>query len=375
MSRYALPVTIFWVLGCSADPPVSGVVADTTSAGVVYARVGVHPMWTDADHWQLEPIATLGTGQGPSGMEFGGIRALALDSTGRVFVAEASHIHVFDSAGRLSRTIGTRGDGPGEYRWIAGLEVLPGQRLLVVDYITSRYTLLDSLGTVIRTAPRPLSRQFVPWPGRRAEGATVSDYSIQSTEGVRYLVQFSLDSALVLHQRGVSRLPEVPPNLFGPELTLDLNARGALLGLPVSNEFVFLSILGDSLRHVRWLAPLPRSTAAERREAEDAANSRVRMTAAVGGADAGTIPEYKATEHKPSFRRLRSGPEGSVWLELLGEPYRVAVFDGDSRYLGNLLLPDRPRAIARPVVTHDRLIMVTEDSNGNDVAHVFRIVR
>ncbi|HEX2079622.1 MAG TPA: hypothetical protein VHG08_17985, partial [Longimicrobium sp.] len=68
------------------------------------------------------------------------VTGLDVDSRGRVYVGDwfAARVAVLDSAGRLVGTVGRRGLGPGEFRSIRGVQVLPGDSVLVFDPSAAR---------------------------------------------------------------------------------------------------------------------------------------------------------------------------------------------------------------------------------------------
>jgi hypothetical protein len=72
----------------------------------------------------------------------------AVSSQGVVFVSDSSeqNIKVFDPDGRYLRTIGAKGEGPGEFGSVGQMAALPDGRLLVLDYRARRTSLFDGEG-------------------------------------------------------------------------------------------------------------------------------------------------------------------------------------------------------------------------------------
>ena len=66
---------------------------------------------------------------------FGRIADVAVADDGRIYVAdaEAHHVKVLSPDGTLQDTVGTRGDGPGEFRHLLKLSVARGDSLYVLD--------------------------------------------------------------------------------------------------------------------------------------------------------------------------------------------------------------------------------------------------
>lgn len=66
---------------------------------------------------------------------FGSVADVAVASDGRMYVldGEASHVKMLSPEGRLQRTIGREGEGPGEFQWAREIVVGRGDSLYVLD--------------------------------------------------------------------------------------------------------------------------------------------------------------------------------------------------------------------------------------------------
>lgn len=104
----------------------------------------------------LTRALTLGDDEGAGTLGFP--TAITRDAQGRFLVvteAETNAILVFDSAGRFVRSVGSRGDGPGEYRWILALAKGPADSIHVFDIGTRRRTVLSPSLRAIRQHALP----------------------------------------------------------------------------------------------------------------------------------------------------------------------------------------------------------------------------
>jgi outer membrane protein assembly factor BamB len=135
--------------GCGVEPGRAGAV-ERDSAGVMIVENGTR-VWGEGQAWQVEPIAMVDIGGG--GLEFERIAGVAFRSDGGLVVGDegASTLYAFDGAGDLVWRTGRPGDGPGEFRLIASLGVMPGDTSWVFDFGSRRFTLLDATGRVGRT--------------------------------------------------------------------------------------------------------------------------------------------------------------------------------------------------------------------------------
>ena len=94
---------------------------------------------------RLVPEVSIGELDGPEEYLFGRIGSLAVDDDRNVYVfdRQAHHVRVFDDAGVYVRTLGRRGEGPGDFGRAEAIAVLPDGRLLVRDPGNMRVQVFD----------------------------------------------------------------------------------------------------------------------------------------------------------------------------------------------------------------------------------------
>ena len=82
-----------------------------------------------------------------------------VDGKGFIYICDLQdlQIKVFDPDGRLVRTLGQKGAGPGEFLNIGEIALLPDDRLLVLDWEAHRISLFDTEGKFIN------SHKFLNW--------------------------------------------------------------------------------------------------------------------------------------------------------------------------------------------------------------------
>ena len=73
---------------------------------------------------------------------------LRVDDQGRVYVMDWGdvHIKVYDSQGRFLRTIGRKGQGPGEFDMPAFFDLMTGGKVCILDGRQRRITILTNEG-------------------------------------------------------------------------------------------------------------------------------------------------------------------------------------------------------------------------------------
>lgn len=76
---------------------------------------------------------------------------LVVDKEGHIFIADNQDqsIKVFGPDGEFIRSIGRKGEGPGEFSYVGYQAFIPDGRLLVMDAMASRLSLFDAEGTYL----------------------------------------------------------------------------------------------------------------------------------------------------------------------------------------------------------------------------------
>ena len=135
---------------CGTDASASA------GADITIDSSGAYPIIRSAGgaaQWKAELVATITADTGV-GEAFGSVRSVLLDRDGSVYVVDPSYrqISVFDSTGALTRRIGRRGSGPGEYMMPYSLAWL-GDSLALLDPGVPRVMLVDKSGAWARQWP------------------------------------------------------------------------------------------------------------------------------------------------------------------------------------------------------------------------------
>lgn len=144
---------VFLASSCVGDGSVEAGAATSEEGG---ARRFEVPASADT----LVPDLRIGSVAGPEEVAFASIRDVAVGPEGTVYVLEFSDrtVRVFDSSGGHVRTMGGRGQGPGELQNPRGLALAPDGTIWVFD---------DGLDAVLALAPdgTELSRHPLPRSG------------------------------------------------------------------------------------------------------------------------------------------------------------------------------------------------------------------
>lgn len=105
------------------------------SRAVCFAAFALSVHSASAQNWTLSPQPTLTIGERETSAEyqFNQIGIVKRLSNGRTLVTMGPDIRYYDAQGKYVAKAGGRGQGPGEFQYIQGLYVLPGDTLLVLN--------------------------------------------------------------------------------------------------------------------------------------------------------------------------------------------------------------------------------------------------
>lgn len=158
----------------------------------------------------------IGSADGDEPYLFARITGALRLSTGHIVVADGStqELRWFSPTGEWLHTRGGAGSGPGEFRGLRSLLLLPGDSVLAEDGLESRMTLYDAGGRLVRTWQISAAGSFVTPPpvGRLPDGSfvAVAEREIDQPPG---LIRFS--ATLIRYRDG--RLLDTLGTLAGGE--------------------------------------------------------------------------------------------------------------------------------------------------------------
>jgi len=308
------------------------VVAMTASARTTQDTVVLHangsPVWGDSVS-VVEEIR-IGVLDGGDEYTLGHVAAMTVDGEGSIYVydAQVPIIREYDAAGRFIRNVGREGAGPGEYRDVLGMAMLPGLELAVWDVGNSRITVYDSTATYITShrVPSALhswSAFLVDTAGhyyvkaadlRRVstghEGTTASMPELFIRLSRTGAVQ---DSVFVPSRNGnpgfVLSTPEGPRGTFTKETVYALSPFGYLVTGVTSRYAINLLMPTGRIRrierHIEPVTVLPAEREMWRQWA--------RFLAARGSGEPRSYPDLP--RQKPAFRALSVDEDGRVWVD------------------------------------------------------------
>jgi hypothetical protein len=359
-----------------AFPPLSGQARD--SAGVRIIE-NTKPLWTPGREWRLseKPIVDIGSGPGTD-QELGRIAGLTRLSDGRIVVADESSLQLkfYDASGRHLKSVGGKGQGPGEFNEINAIARLPGDTIAVEMLRVS--TLIAPTGAVARTVrfgPFPegvLQTPFVVPLGWFDTGnAVVIDFP-QGRRGPAGAQKWVDSSSLFLVDqagktiRSVGKFPaavfvagreRASPLDFGAQIVKASSGRAMYLGFP-DQYAIHVYNQEWKLERIIRRAWTPRRFTSN--ELDTYVDGWMDMwSKATGPARETERREMRTSpyaEFLPAYSALLATPTGELWVrepDLTGAPgcwclagmptvsSKWSVFDPDGRWLGDVTMPPR----------------------------------
>jgi hypothetical protein len=300
--------------------------------------------------WSLHPVAAVDG-------EFGRLSALAVDSRGRMYAADAmrQRIDVFGPDGAHLATIGGRGQGPGEFMGLRDLAVGRGDTLFALDVQNQRASVFSTAGAPALERLVDLTR-----PGSRAayqilalaSGGVVVPYTVPATSATA-----DAERRMTFHHLSGDGYRTSRPVLELPEreflVTRDGGSRFSIGSLPYGRE-PFVRLGPDDRIYYAWsdaldlrryeidgtqqgLAriPLPRAPVSDSDvEAliDSYGNDRfAQMSRSLlrRAHDEGRLPATR-----PALKNVLVEPDGTVWAHLVTPDDVVLTGAGGMTYRG-----------------------------------------
>jgi len=354
-----------------AEPPAGVVVSDSAGVRIIdNGRLDLTLKLLAAS----EPALTIGVVEGPPEFQLFRISDAKRLSDGGIAVANAGsrELRIYDPDGTHRRTAGGTGQGPSEFRYPTALTVLPGDTIMVQDFLDRVY--FTAGGDFIRreTIDRGAFAALWSESGGMSEGGQwMADGKLfapvyrrsqdRPTTGPPFrpqmtFVRISEDLARVdtlgvfggiLQQYvdvGGGRGPSatVPP--FATNTSWALGAGdGSILAGDNSSPKVDRFLPDGSHVIVRWTADRSLVSPSEIEEWKDQQRNSEWTQ--------GRLPELERAwaemdipDEKPYYGRISSGSDGTIWVAAAdGTPERTSIwaFSDDGTYEGCLEVPGR----------------------------------
>jgi len=368
------------------------------SAGVEI-REGLRPLSASVA-WRISSNAsvTIGAEDGPVANQFARISGATRFDDGSVAVADetASNVRIFDAAGRLIRTVGRNGAGPGEFRVLRSLRRVARDSVALFDNRQNRVTVIDRSGKILIMRQLPTTRYswMYPLPNGRwmaseEEGTNGTRLREDATPGLHRFptTVLVLDSAgAVVDTVGVFPGAEQSYRRVDGRLGTVSSPYGRVLSLAsrdgqayvATGDFLGYDVYtasGKHLRSIRAAGPDRTLRASEVAAYNDALLAQI-PNQAQRDAYSRFLKGAEAPRQKAAVSRILLDPLGGVWLSGYETEFLPAavwhVFDSRHRYVGAIPIPTGLRILE---IGPQHVVGIWTDDSGVQSVRVHALAR
>lgn len=327
--------------------------------GVTVVKNPKEPIYGE-DVFSLEEELSIGEAEGREEYMFSRITSMAVDEAGRIYVLDRkeAHVKVFDQNGIYVRTIGKKGQGPGEFTIPLSVSIIR-QNELVVDDFRSRLVFFSLEGEFKKN----LLVAKIGLLGIKidSEGNLVGLTIVREEENPRYELQKFDPELNYLHSFGDSPLPSVTGlNPFGGTIILSVidNNDQVVCTYPENYEIKIFNKEGNLKRKIIKDYDPVEITEEEIKEATEGIPPDTRLS----------IPKYHS-----AYRWFTTDDEGRIFVMTNervdeGEVYYYDVFDSEGKFTVKIPLKIRPYVLKK-----GKLYTVEEDKEGFLMVKCYKI--
>jgi len=298
-----------------------------------------------------------------SSAELMGGFAVDVDSRGNFYVADRWAIRVFAPDGRLVRSIGRQGEGPGEFSFLHSVEVMPGDSLFAYDTGLRRVSVFaPGANRVAYTIQVGRDETFSAWqvwrvPRDRSIAALFQaayvgghDEGFEQRKGVVRLFNpdgsLRQDSVLSVRQQDYLIMSQphsvmITSHPFGSRPLLAMSPRGRIVRM--STDSLTFDLYSPEGRHLKTLlGQYPAGRRPVLGQERDSAIAEVGR----GGVEAQVrraMDEHDIRQW-PLVQDMIVDDEERIWAAITGErggPNHWVAFDMDGRAVARMDLPVR----------------------------------
>ena len=340
------------------------------------------PLWAPEEEWRVVEDLRIGSATSDGPDLFGLVYSFDVDAWGRILVLDdqAQEVRVFDREGAFVRTVGGKGEGPGEFLQAGSVDLSRNGEIWVMGMSKGSVSIFDTAGTYLRDERTrtpgivlkpyrggfdPTGRYNVVIPDIREEGdinlaLARFDQSFTPIDTIPVPDDpVERDIFRMVSEEGMMRA-SVP---FQGALTWRFSRSGTLWTLVTDRyEFAEIAAGGGTLRRItKEHGSIPVSSA----EREEALEGLDWFTSQGGKIDHSKIPASK-----PPTVHFFLDDEGHLWVQRgvensENEGRIIDIPDPEGRYLGTLRLPFSLQSLtAEPLVRDGTLYGITSDEFG-----------
>ncbi len=317
--------------------------------GVTVVKNPKEPMY-GSDVFHLEEELAIGEeGKGDEYI-FSEVRDIAVDAESRIYILDRKecHVKVFDKSGKYVKTIGNKGQGPGEMSSSSSLQITPQNEITVNDSSARKIHFFTLDGKFLHSLSQR-NMGFFTNPKIDNDGNITASYMIMDNEVTYVLKKFDhqLKELLSIFSTVLLKYPNFDP--FFPQCYWDIIEEDNIIwGFADKYELFIIDSEGKTVKKItREYNPI-KITDEEKERRIEGLREGVKLT-------------WK--DHHNPFIYLYVDDEGRIYTQTYEkEPksgYYYDVFDPDGKYMAKIPLKSRPYVIKK-----GKLYTIEEDEEG-----------
>lgn len=327
--------------------------------GVKVIKNPNEPLYKD-EIVDLQEELVIGEAEGREEYMFQEIGAISVDEAERIYISDwkESQIKVYDQSGKYIRTIGRKGQGPGEFQRIKRIQILPHNELLVYDGNVRRLSFFSLEGSFNNSKSiSVISAIDLMMNSKREIIANTVQLNPQSAQAVTsigiYDSDFKLVRTIITSEPEDVLMPFLPFNVW----TI-LKDETILIGFNKSYELQILNFQGKLIKKIiKDFAPV-KITMAEKRETLKRLEQPMNKE----------VPDFH-----PAFRRVTDDEEGRLFVETweqpdFGDGHIYNVHDKQGKFISTLVLKFPPK-----VWKKGKLYTIETDEDGYQYVKRYKV--
>lgn len=336
--------------------------------GVIVVKNPKEPMYGE-DFFDLKEELSIGEKEGSEEYIFSQVIDLGVDDEEKIYILDfqEARIKVFNENGEYLRTIGKRGQGPGEIQRPMNLVITAGGQILVNDRGARFLHFFTLSGEYIKSMSQARLPSFSR-PMVDSQNNIVARYIVFPPGNIWTFVLKKFDSELNELFSIFSYDYELSPqtlNLFIPDcfwvVTKDDNI---IWGYSDKYEFKVLDGAGRLIRKIiKDYAPVEITKEEKQKWIQDTYG------------ETGIPPDIKISwdKYHNAFRFMNVDDEGRIYVQTYEETsrengYYYDVFDSEGKYLAKVPLKSRPLVLKK-----NKLYTIEEDEEGYQVVKRYKV--
>lgn len=333
--------------------------------GVTLVKNPLEPMF-EGEVFVLEEEISIGEVEGREEYMFADAKDLAVGDEEKIFVVDAieGHVKVFDWEGDFLKTIGKKGQGPGEMQSPQEIQITSQKEIMIRDLQADRMAFFTLEGKFLQNVSTAGIRNL-SGPTIDSKGNVIGTFSIPGDSFRTELGKFDpqLESIFTIDNVELFKLPVM--KAFFPQHYWAITENDEIFwGISTEYKIHLIDSEGTHLKEITKEYIPVEITEEDKKE---------RLKFLFGGE---IIPEgvkLEWPEHHWAFINISLDESGRIFLQTFektpdDKDYYYDVFDPEGKYISKVALPAKPE-----VWKNSKLYTIEEDEDGYQFVKRYKV--